>query len=132
MTARRWLDYAATEASKGAGEFRHAAVLLYKGHILAVGRNRFCAKYGDSVHAECDMLRRAPKHISWKRVTVFVARVGYNDEWRNSKPCVRCTRMLQRKGIEAVWYTTPRGPACEDVDARLVETTNTNRSLRGR
>ena len=96
----------ADEAARGTGEFRHAALMLYKGSPIAVGRNRFGARRLGSVHAECDLLRRAPRCLDWNHVRVFVVRVGADGErYRMSRPCGRCAKRLQRRGIKRVYWS---------------------------
>lgn len=58
-----------------------------------------------SMHAELvAVLNTNPKVL--RGSTVYVAKLGKNGEPAKSKPCKGCIKMLKRKGVRVVHYTS--------------------------
>lgn len=87
------------------------------GRILGTGYNRtrnhpsvVSAEHildGCSVHAEEMALKDA--NYNAKGATLYVARVNAKGEDRDSKPCVRCQKLIVSTGVKKVVYTTSYG-----------------------
>ena len=101
---------------------KHAAGLVYRGRLLAVGFNRpkthpKAAQYSKHeeaiyLHAELDCLLRGVQRYGLQKVsrcTMFVARVLQNGSLGSSCPCEGCERALRTFNVKKVWYTTERG-----------------------
>lgn len=93
----RYLVMALGVASTSTCRYKHGAVIVKHGKVLATATNktRNNPKYIDwrqsSVHAEIAALRKA----GWpKRATVYVARTNNQGEARLSKPCATCQEVL--------------------------------------
>jgi deoxycytidylate deaminase len=105
-TTLQWLKVAARQAELSDCDNRHGSALVIGGRLISTGRNkmrhdfRFCDG-PCSVHAEIDCLRGVERPA---RGTIYIVRLGDDDTWRISKPCVRCYAYLCAAGIRrAVW-----------------------------
>lgn len=111
-------------------------VITYKNHVIGKGHNQrktdpyqkkynqeyrkwtlakaFGATAGHTIHAEIAALKSIPypiaRQIMWKRVQVYVYRVGIGLEGFSglALPCQACAHALQDMGIRNVYYTTGR------------------------
>jgi tRNA(Arg) A34 adenosine deaminase TadA len=104
MTHVRFVRLAALAASRASGGFRHGAVVVRDGKVLASGCNRLCAVVTDSVHAEAAVIKRIPR-LKLHGTTMYVVRIGQDDRLLQSKPCKRCSRFLERIGLKRIYYT---------------------------
>ena len=109
----------------------HFATLCRRNKILAVGQNKvrepspkavyFANKFGTPkkrafpfICAEVDCISKL-----WGRVqidsslTMVVVRLNKDGEFRMSKPCISCTKVLESLGINNVYWTTESGVNCE-------------------
>ena len=91
---------------------RHGAVIVKGGSVISIGINKNRnhpdsvssehIKTHCSVHAEIDALRKVKNP---KGATIYIARVGKNNEDRFSRPCDRCHAAIKKSGIRKVIYT---------------------------
>lgn len=83
-------------------QFRHAAIVLRGGSLLATGVNR------NGLHAEVHALR-----ILWpgKRAgtTVISVRTRRDGSFAMARPCRSCWAYMSRAGVKTVIYTTWNG-----------------------
>ena len=97
---------------------RHAAAVVYKNKIIAVGCNStkthpIQAKYGRNsksihLHAEVHAMIKATALIGEKKLKVcelYVIRLGRTGELMNSKPCHGCQRMIDDLGFTRVYHS---------------------------
>ena len=109
-------------AGKPVFKAKHAAVLTYKGKILATGRNQYKThpmmgrfnKHPEAVnlHAEIDCITRAIRLYGTsilKHSELYVARVLASGELGNSKPCLGCQKAIEAFSIPVVYWTTKEG-----------------------
>jgi tRNA(Arg) A34 adenosine deaminase TadA len=92
---------------------KHGAVIVKSGRVLTVGVNRWRNKnlthtepeYNPNLtyHAEIDALNRFQDVTG---ATIYIARVGKNNEPRFSRPCSRCLIALKDAGVKKIIYTT--------------------------
>jgi deoxycytidylate deaminase len=95
----------------------HGAVLMRAGRVLGTGFNRnrnhpsvVSEEHileGCSTHAEEMAIKDA--NYNAKGATLYVARVNRNGEDRDSMPCKRCQKLIEKVGIKKVVYTTSYG-----------------------
>jgi len=102
---------------------RHAAAIVYRNRIVAVGTNHFKThpfqiKYRrrpDAIylHAEVAAIKRAIWHLSekeLKRSMLISVRIKYdnrlNPRLGMPKPCEGCQKAIAEFGIRHVYYTT--------------------------
>lgn len=103
---QRFLDMAAGVALTSACKFRHGAVLVKHGKILAASPNLFkndpknCPPEFCSIHAEMAVMRKA---VFPKKATIYVARVNKGGENRLSKPCPTCWAVLEQFKCKVIW-----------------------------
>jgi deoxycytidylate deaminase len=111
MTIQDALSRASQEARKSAETFRLGAALLKGRAVVATGRNRNVNSCGlHSIHAEMDALwKAAPRGLQTtpKGLHLVVVRVLRDDHTTAcSRPCQGCQRVLERRGVARVTYTT--------------------------
>ncbi|RTK93186.1 hypothetical protein EKI60_06305 [Candidatus Saccharibacteria bacterium] len=94
--------------------YRHGAVLVKGGSVLSVGLSKLhtdprlvdCRtekmRRRISCHAEHDALKRSG--IA-KGGTIYVARIGRNDNVALSRPCDHCQKLLLEAGVRKMVYT---------------------------
>lgn len=110
---RAFLDLAVRLAESSELEFKHGAVVVRGGSVLAVGVNKWknrnlpptpVTEYNPNltVHAEMDALSRIANP---KGVTIYVARVNKHGEERLSHPCENCEQKLMEAGVKKVIFT---------------------------
>lgn len=112
---RRFLDIAFDIAHSSEHSFRHGAIVVKDGKILSSGSNRYKANrmkistrnHRCSIHAEEAALKQCDKQIC-NNGTIYVARVASYGR-ADSKPCLRCQKILKSFGICKAIYTTPDG-----------------------
>ena len=101
------------------GKFRHGAVLANHGVVLNASHNkdkpcsfgsRFrCKTKGQAtLHAELGAVLNMPRE-STEGSDVYVVRINYDGEFRNSKPCPMCQQAMRFVGIKRVFYSTQEG-----------------------
>jgi deoxycytidylate deaminase len=116
MLSRReqsFLSVARYLASKSDSRHRHGAVIVKGGSVIGTGYNKdrnhpdFVSpehiKSHCSVHAEIEAIRDAGWNV--KGAVLYVARVNAHGKDRYSKPCDRCTVVIEETQIKKVIYT---------------------------
>ena len=108
-----FLSVARYMARKSEARQKHGAVIVNSGRVLGTGFNKDKnhpdsvspehIKTHCSVHAEVDAIRDAGWNV--KGATLYVARVNRQGKDRNSKPCDRCTVVIEEAQIKKVIYT---------------------------
>ena len=102
-------------AATSSCRFRHGAVIVKGGRVIAVGvnthRNHPCVvtspKNESSFHAEIMALRALQSEECAKGADIYIARIGWSEgEPRLSKPCSICHAALINAGIRKIYYTT--------------------------
>jgi cytidine deaminase len=119
MLTDKIIDFAIEAAHKSESDlFRHGAVIYDKDRVLAVGWNvlgktdsaLFYNQYG-TFHAESLAIFRAyggRVRKGNKKVYMFVVRINRHGEFRLSKPCPACEKLLRKNRI-IVYYSTENG-----------------------
>ena len=110
---------------EGIRSSRHAAFVVWKNRIYAVGVNgykshpvmaQYQVKHEDQIylHAEIDAMIKAQKRLNqdqMQKATVYVSRVVYPKPFsklaiqKNSKPCEVCMNYMLDMGIKKVIYS---------------------------
>ena len=97
------LKAAVRRAGKVQRRFRHAAIALRGGRVMAYAVN-------SRLHAEVAALDLAEKMASGECVdTVVSIRIGPDGELKLAKPCFACHETLRFAGVETVVYSTATG-----------------------
>jgi deoxycytidylate deaminase len=103
---------AVREALKSSHKHRHGAVAFKGSLILGVGHNEIRkhplstqSAFPEAYHAEISACVKA----AYKAEEVFVIRINKKGEWRNSKPCANCMKLMLKLGIKRIWYTNQIG-----------------------
>jgi tRNA(Arg) A34 adenosine deaminase TadA len=114
----RFLELAARNAAQSDCPFKHGALVVRGGNILASSPNLhrnppYISYSGSSVHAEEAVLRRSYA----AGATLYVARLSPSG-LALSRPCERCWTAIRRSGIRSVVYSTGTGFAVERVTAQ--------------
>lgn len=102
------------EALRSEHNFRHGAVVVKNGKVIASARNQYCSfdKINSfktriwSIHAEMNALQGLPRPLT-RGADIYVVRVSReNNELRNSMPCDICSILIRKAGIRNVYYST--------------------------
>lgn len=114
---RAFLSVARYFATKSSSRNTHGAVVVKGGRVLGTGWNKDRnhpmvvspehIKTDCSTHAEESAIRDAGDGI--RNAVIYVARVNKHGEDRNSKPCPRCSKLIEESGIKRVVFTTEAG-----------------------
>jgi len=95
------------QAVKSSMGFKHGAVIVKKGNIVARGYNRYimtCMYSRISIHAEIDAIGNcSPQDLYGS--TLYVVSVR-NGKLRMSKPCNSCTKKIERSTLGGVYYSS--------------------------
>ena len=110
---KAFLSVARYLASKSEARQKHGAIVVKGGSVLGTGYNKDRnhpdnvspehIKTHCSVHAEVEAIRDAGWNV--KGAVLYVARVNRFGEDRYSKPCDRCTVVIEETQIKKVIYT---------------------------
>ena len=125
-----FMECALEEAEKSPCLFRHGAVAVVNGRILARGHNSYRTHSRDkfiqnccTCHAEIDVLRQvykrnnpthAPLHYSHlprkaraelKKVVLYVTRQTQQDIMKPSAPCTECMKLICALNIKRIVYS---------------------------
>jgi len=96
------------QAAKSPMGFRHGAVIVKKGNIVARGYNRYvltCVYSRLTIHAEVDAIGNCSPHDLYG-ATLYVVCIGLKNEiLRMSKPCRSCTKKIERSTLGGVYYS---------------------------
>ena len=66
----------------------------------------------NSIHAEWDLIRRFKRKFPIQRLSeceLWNLRLTRKLELRNSKPCIRCTKLLEKSYVARIYYSTDEG-----------------------
>jgi deoxycytidylate deaminase len=112
---RRYMDLAKRMAQQSDfPDYRHGAVLI-KGSVrnVATNKNNYCSfgsrfQKGHSgrttLHAELGAILGVDRSVT-EGATVYVARIGKENNYKISKPCSMCHEALKHVGVKRVVYT---------------------------
>ena len=108
-----YLSVARYFAAKSKAKKKHGAIIVKSGRVLGTGFNKDKnhpmaiseehIKTHASRHAEVEAIRDAGWNV--KGATLYVARVNNFGYDRDSKPCSRCSEIIQTMQIKKVIYT---------------------------
>ncbi len=114
---KAFLSVARYFATKSSARNTHGAVVVKGGRVIGTGYNRNRnhpmivspehIKTNCSIHAEESAIRDAGYDV--KNAVIYVARVNKHGEDRDSKPCQRCSALIEESGIKRIIYTTQAG-----------------------
>ena len=111
------LSLAIQQARKSPCGYKHGAVLIQNGRVLGAGYNvhgrppckgEIAERPRGWIHAEASALVHV-KRSQMHGATMLVVRVNPKGLLRDSKPCTKCLRLLRRRGIRKVVYSTSAG-----------------------
>jgi deoxycytidylate deaminase len=113
---RRYMDLAKRTASQSRfPDYRHGAVLVKGSSVrnTSFNKDNYCA-FGNrfqkehsgrtTLHAELGAILGLDRRIT-EGATVYVARIGREDDYKLSKPCHMCHQAMKHVGIKRVIYT---------------------------
>ena len=113
---KAYISVARYFATKSKARNTHGAVVVKGGRVLGTGWNRDRnspniidpdrIKHDCSYHAEEIAIREAGQNL--KGAVIYVARVNKQGKDRDSKPCVKCSSLIQEAGIKRVIYTSEK------------------------
>lgn len=98
-------------AQKSEMTHRHGCVIVYANKIVAHGWNQFSESLVDSmsVHAEISAINQVrKKRIPLDMCDMYVVRIGggrCSDNLKCSKPCDRCSAVINRHRLRRVYYS---------------------------
>jgi deoxycytidylate deaminase len=109
---RSFLNLAMKVAGLSEYPFKHGAVIVMGGRVMALGVNKDRNAYNtlshkeaalqSTVHAEIDALSKV-KNV--KGAVMYVARVNNKGEPMFSYPCLTCFMEMKRRGVKLVFST---------------------------
>lgn len=113
-THKYFMQIAAELCSKSdVKKYQHGAVLVGPGsELISLGYNHyvsealFCLTEHRSMHAERHAIYsalNARKNI--KGTILYVVRVNKRKQFRNSKPCMHCTKQILKHGVKTIYYS---------------------------
>lgn len=122
----RYLALAARQARTAQSPRYHlGAIIVRSGRVLSTGANRLkntpseiIPRSAWSTHAEEDCIRQLPEKARGRRLTMYVARVNRQGEWRLARPCQRCWTSAVNAGVTRIVYSTNTGIAVEHITGR--------------
>lgn len=113
---KAYLSVARYFATKSKARNTHGAVVVKGGRVLGTGWNRDRnppsiidpdrIKQDCSYHAEEVAIKEAGSNL--KGAVIYVARVNRQGRDRDSKPCIKCSSLIQEAGIKKVIYTSEK------------------------
>jgi len=107
------INIAINEAHKSNHKQKVGCVIFNKKRILSKGHNtsqkslrklhpKF-QRYPFSVHAEVDSIIKARKDL--KGSSILVIRINKKNQFRLSKPCLKCLQYIRYVGIKNIFYS---------------------------
>jgi deoxycytidylate deaminase len=112
---KAYLSVARYFATKSAARNTHGAVVVKGGRVMGTGYNKNRnspmivspehIKTDCSYHAEEVAIREAGED-NVKGAIIYVARVNRHGNDRDSKPCAKCSALIERVGIKRVVFTS--------------------------
>lgn len=114
---QRFIQIAATEASRSKCLMRHGCVAVMNGRIIGRGYNNYRCHSNDgfikntmTCHAEIAALRQVNKRgKNAKKITLYVVRLDSNNTLKASAPCVDCMKRINIMGVKRVIHSTNCG-----------------------
>ena len=113
---KAYISVARYFATKSKARNTHGAVVVKGGRVLGTGWNRDRnspniidperIKHDCSYHAEEVAIREAGQNL--KGAVIYVARINKQGKDRDSKPCVKCSSLIEESGIKRVIYTSEK------------------------
>lgn len=111
---KAYLSVARYLATKSTARNTHGCVVVKSGRVLGTGWNKNRnhptivspehIKTDCSYHAEEVAIREAGSNA--KGAIIYVARVNKQGKDRDSKPCDKCSTLIEKVGIKRIVYTT--------------------------
>jgi deoxycytidylate deaminase len=113
----RYMDFAVEEAEKSNVPYRHGCIAVSSGKIIARGHNHDRTTSRDglisnrvcSCHAEIDVLRKCLRLNKPNRMSLYIVRLGTNNNILSSGPCVECHKQMKKFSIKSVIYSEDDG-----------------------
>jgi deoxycytidylate deaminase len=111
----KYISEAICQAQKSPVLMRHGCVASKNGRILAKGFNHYRTYSKNNImnntctcHAEMDVLHKLINngHTDFKKITFYIVRINKKDEFRDSGPCIDCSKVLNKCGLKKIVYTT--------------------------
>lgn len=103
-------------AKKSTFRSKHGAVISYDDHIIGSGFNvnlthPMIKQFNEfkTLHAEMVAILRVKNKKLLKKSTLYVTRLGNDDELMMSKPCKICTDIMKSFGVRDVCYSDGEG-----------------------
>ena len=95
---------------------KHISLVFHKKRLISVGSNHFkthpkAKEYGymfDEMHSELDALRKIPKQLLGKKLSLVNVRFNKHGMMRMSKPCSTCQSWC-KEIFHEIFYTTDDG-----------------------
>jgi len=120
-TDMRYMGFAAEEAEKSIIPYRHGCIAVSSGKIIARGHNhdRTISRDGlissrvCSCHAEIDVLRKCLRLNKKNKISLYIVRLGTNNNIMSSGPCVECYKQMKKFSIKSVIYSEEDGSYCK-------------------
>ena len=114
---QRFIQIAATEATRSKCLMRHGCVAVMNGRIVGRGYNNYRCHSNDgfikntmTCHAEIAALRQVNKRgKKAKKITLYVVRLDSNNTLKASAPCVDCMKRINIMGVKRVIHSTNCG-----------------------
>jgi len=96
-----------------------SAIIVKGGNILSIGYNRTghhpSAYYGNSFHAEHDVIRKCSNVETLRGAKMYVYRFAREAPVvRSSKPCERCQEKIRDVGISRVLFINEKDILCRE------------------
>ena len=115
---RAYLSVARYFATKSSAKNTHGAVVVKGGRVLSTGWNKNRnhpaivspehIKTDCSYHAQEVAIREAGEE-NVRGAVIYVARVNKSGHDRDSRPCRKCSSLIEHVGIKRVIFTTESG-----------------------
>ena len=117
----RYMDFAVEEALKSKIPYRHGCIAVSSGKIIARGYNHTRTISRDgllsnrvySCHAEIDVLRKCLRLNKTNKISLYIVRLGINNNTMPSCPCIECYKQMQKFDIKSIIYSEENGSFCK-------------------
>lgn len=115
MRHKKYINFCLKLAQKSKGYYKHAAILVKGGSIIAVGINN--NKSGmtkhhfykeRNLHAELDLLIKFDRDYV-KGCVLYTAGITRSGNILYSCPCERCQKLIKLYGLKKVYYSDKNG-----------------------
>ena len=121
---------------------KHGCVAVLNGKIIAQANNDYRSAFkknkkfqmdgdGCSIHAEMAVMRiigKVFKNINYKKIDIYVIRIGGNGKIVNSEPCADCAAVLKDFNIKKIFYSNKEG----NIISTKIQEYSTNHRSSGR